>query len=359
MRLKNFILPLIFLAFALCLEVPLVSSTLNLQVDKGEVSVVEQGEVTKIYAADHSVISYNAFDVQGKEEIQIIQPSEEATLVIKIDSDVPTEIKNKVSANGRVYIVNPHGIFLDKKGFLCEGSFHLIGAELLMDEVSDHLNLTPSSGDIVNHGKISSKGKVHFIGRHIVNSGVVEANELRVSHTNAKGQLAILHTGIFKAKEVILEAKEGICELYGRIETKNKVQGQYGGSISILAKHVRLIGAYLDSSGDFGGGVVRLGSRFDKTSNYLALRTSIDQTSVIDASAVVYGPGGEVLAASKELMSFDGEIYAKGGMKGGDGGRVLTASENRMGTFVGKVDIQASSGQEGLWLCDYEREEKE
>ncbi len=354
MRSKNFIIPIIFLVFALCMEVPLLSSVLNLQVIKGEVSVVEQGEVTKIYASDNSIITYNAFDIQAQEKIQIIQPSVDSTLVIQIDSNVPTEIKNNLSANGHVYIVNPHGIFIDKAARLEEGSFHLIGAELQTEDLIQNFNLAPSTGDIVNHGEIHSNNEVQLIGRHIVNSGTISATEsIRITDTNAKDQLSILHTGHLKAKEVFLEAKEGICEIYGRIESKNSVDEQYGGSICILGQHVRLIGAYLDASGDFGGGVVNLGGEFaKKEKSFRAKRTSIDDTSIIDASAIVYGPGGEVIAESKELTSFDGEIYAKGGLKGGDGGLVVTTSQNHLGIYVGKVHIEAIAGEAGCWLLD-------
>jgi len=69
-----------------------------------------------------------------------------------------------------------------------------------------------------------------------------------------------------------LDAKEGICEIYGRIESKNSVDEQYGGSICVLGQHVRLIGAYLDVSGDFGGGSVNLGGNFLKKRNHLEQR---------------------------------------------------------------------------------------
>jgi len=59
-----------------------------------------------------------------------------------------------------------------------------------------------------------------------------------------------------------------------------------------------------------------------------------------------------VIAGSKELTSFDGEIYAKGGLKGGDGGLVVTTSQNNLGIYVGKVHIEAIAGEAGCWLLD-------
>lgn len=345
---------MIFLVFALCMEVPLLSSALNLQVLKGEVSVVEQGEGTKIYASDNSIITYNAFNVEGQETIEIIQPSEEATLIIQIESNAPTEIKNRLIANGHVYIINPYGIFLDKTAHLEKGSFHLIGAEIQTENIHENFNPAPSTGDIVNHGWIEAAKQVRLVGRHIVNSGIISATDsVQLIDNNAKDQLSVLHTGLIEAKEVFIEAYKGTCEIYGRIEAKNRIDGQYGGKISIQAEHIRLIGAYLDVSGDFGGGFVNLGGDLlTKGQTFKAKRTSIDSTSIIDASAIVYGPGGEVLAGSRELTSFDGEIFAKGGLKGGDGGLVVTTSLSQLGIYVGTVHVNATSGLQGSWILD-------
>lgn len=336
------------------MEVPLISSALNLQVVQGEVSIVEQREVTEIYASNNSIITFNSLNVQGQEEVKIIQPSEDSKLFIQIDSNAPTEIKNKLTANGHVYLVNPKGIFIDKTASLEQGSFHLIGAELLTEDPTSTLNLAPSSGDIVNHGLIQSDNEVQIIGRHFVNSGTISATKsIRITDTNAKNQLSILHTGVLRSAEVFVEAQDGICELYGKIESKNTLENQYGGSVCIVAKQVRLIGAYIDASGDFGGGIVSLGGYSGKKGTaFKAMRTSIDNTSFIDVSAITYGPGGEVVAWSKELTSFDGEIYARGGLKGGDGGRVVTSSQNSLGIYVGKVNVDATSGEKGCWLLD-------
>ncbi len=354
MRTRNFIIPLTFLFFALLLEMPLISSTLNLQVIKGEVSVVEQGEVTKIYASDSSIVTYHAFDIKRKEKVEIILPSEDSRFYILIDSNQPTEVKNQFICNGQVYLFNPHGIYLDKEASLTGHSFYLIGAEPLCEDPSQNLHLTPSSGDIVNHGTVQAAKNIHLIGRHVVNSGLLQAEEeVKISDTQANKQLSILLTGEIIGKKVHIEALDGICEVYGRIDTKNKVSGEYGGSICILAQQIRLIGGYLDASGKFGGGTVHLGGNSNQIQTVTGVqRTSIDHCSLIDVSAITYGPGGEVVVWSRELTSFDGEIYAQGGQKGGDGGLVITSSQSQFGIYVGRVNVEASHGKTGLWVLE-------
>lgn len=354
MRSKNFIVPLMCLLFAFFLEMPLSSSSMNAQVVKGEVSLVEQKEVTKIHASDDSIIQYTSFEVKEGQEVKIIQPSKDSILVIKIDSSEPTRIRSKLSANGTVYLVNPHGIFLDKTAVVEKGSFHFIGSELLSDNVKEVINIKSATGDVVNHGQITSYGEVHFMGRHVVNSGLIDAQEkVKISHTNAKNQLSILHTGTIRSKDVFIEGRDGAVEIYGVIDSKNAIEQQYGGNICVLGQHVRLIGAYLDASGTFAGGQVNLGGDLEGNGPlFKATRTSVDNTSVIDASAIEYGQGGEVVLWSKELTSFQGEIFARGGRKHGAGGRVETSSLNQLGIYSGKVNVDAACGEAGIWMLD-------
>lgn len=354
MRSKNFIVPLVCLLFAFCLEMPLSSTAMNVQVLKGDVSLVEQKEVTKIHASDDSIIQYSSFDIQEGAEVKIVQPSENSILVIQINSKQPTRIKSKLSANGHVYIVNPNGVFIDKTAEIEKGSFYFIGSELLNDNVKEGLNIKATSGDVINHGVITSAGQVHLVGRHVVNSGKIAASELvKIAHTNAKDQLSILHTGTIQSKYVFIEAREGVCEIYGKIDAKNAVENQYGGSICILGQHVRLIGAYIDASGTFKGGQINIGGPFEGKGNlFKATRTSVDNATIIDASAIEYGHGGEVVLWSEELTSFQGEIFAKGGRKYGAGGRVETSSLNHLGIFTGKVNVDAVCGEPGSWMLD-------
>ena len=354
MRSKNFIIPLMCLLFAFCLEMPLASSSMSPQVIKGDVSLVEQNEVIKIHASEDSVVQYTSFEVKEGQEVKIIQPSAESILVITVNSNQPTRIKSKLSANGKVYIFNPNGIFIDKEAQVEKGSFYFIGSELLTESVVNGLNIVSTSGDVVNHGSINSIGQVHLIGRHVVNSGSIKATEqVKIAHTNAKDQLSILHTGSIQSKDVFIEARDGVCEIYGKIDAKNAIEDQYGGDICILGRQVRLIGAYLDASGTFRGGQINLGGGFEGKGNlFKAQRTSVDDATVIDASAIEYGPGGKVIVWSEELTSFQGEIFARGGRKYGAGGLVETSSLNHLGIFSGRVNVDAACGEPGQWMLD-------
>ncbi|MCH9632439.1 MAG: hypothetical protein S4CHLAM6_07750 [Chlamydiae bacterium] len=354
MRSKNFIIPLMCLLFAFCLEMPLASSAMSFQTVKGSVSLVEQKEVTKIHASDNSVVEYSSFDVEEGKEIKVIQPSEDSILVIRVKSNQPTRIRSKLSANGKVYLFNPKGIFLDKEAQIEKGTFYFVGSELLTENVGSDLNILPTTGDVVNHGNINSMGEVHLIGRHVVNSGTINAIEkVKIAQTNAKDQLSILHTGTIQSKNVFIEARNGTCEIYGKIDSKNTVENQYGGNICILGQQVRLIGAYLDASGTFRGGQVNLGGDLEgKGPLFKATRTSVDDATVIDASAIEYGHGGEVVVWSEELTSFQGEIFARGGRKYGAGGRVETSSSNHLGIFSGRVNVGAACGEQGQWMLD-------
>lgn len=336
------------------MEMPLISSSLGYQVKKGEITVDQQGGERIIHASNHSVVSYHAFDIKREEKVEIIQEGSASKMIVYIESNFPTEIKGHLKTNGELYLVNPNGVYLDKDALVEAKSLTLIGSKSLSEDVTQNRSLAPSTGDIVVHGKIKAETKVHLMGKHIVNSGEIHSSQLvRFDHTLSNEQLAILHTGLIQAKEVRFEAKEGICEIYGKINTKNARDGQIGGTISLVAKQIRLIGAYLDASGQYGGGIIKLGTSIDPHKQYVAQRTSIDRESIVDASAIYYGSGGEVMAHSRELTSFNGEIYANGGRNGGDGGLVITASDSQFGIYSGKVSVEAYKGQAGNWLLEH------
>ncbi|NBV87719.1 MAG: hypothetical protein EBS01_15945, partial [Verrucomicrobia bacterium] len=69
------------------------------------------------------------------------------------------------------------------------------------------------------------------------------------------------------------------------------------------------------------------------------------------ADATVNGDGGRVILWSDEYTGFYGDISAKGGLAGGDGGFVETSSKNNLQAF-GRVNASAQNGRGGTWLLD-------
>ena len=83
----------------------------GVQVVNGDVSIGQSGLNTTITASDRAIINYSSFNIAQPETVQFIQPSSSASVLNRILSANPTSINGTVQANGRVFFVNPAGVY--------------------------------------------------------------------------------------------------------------------------------------------------------------------------------------------------------------------------------------------------------
>ncbi len=84
------------------------------QVVQGQATFQRQGDLTVIHAGNNAVINYRSFDIGANEKVQFVQPDALSRVLNRINSAVPTRIDGTLTANGRVYIVNPAGVMFGK-----------------------------------------------------------------------------------------------------------------------------------------------------------------------------------------------------------------------------------------------------
>lgn len=131
-----------------------------------------------------------------------------------------------------------------------------------------------------------------------------------------------------------------------------RASGERGGSVRVLGDEVTLAAARIRADGELGGGRVRIGGGFRGGENLRAAeKVTINDTSVIHASARSNGRGGDVVAWSDGTTRFAGSITVRGGADGGDGGRVEVSGRAGLG-FTGDVNVTAPNGKIGTLLLD-------
>ena len=129
---------------------------------------------------------------------------------------------------------------------------------------------------------------------------------------------------------------------------------QAAGSINILGDQIALLGATIDASGPNRGGDIRIGGEFQGGGKLpRASQVIIDEHTKIAADAWDNGDGGRVIAWADELNRFYGNITARGGPNGGDGGFVEVSGKENL-DFKGQVDVSAQQGDAGTLLLDPE-----
>jgi autotransporter-associated beta strand protein len=109
----------------------------------------------------------------------------------------------------------------------------------------------------------------------------------------------------------------------------------------------------LDASGGTGGGRIRVGGDFHGANADVrnAEQLVVQAGASIKADATVSGDGGQVVLWSDDATRFRGQLSARGGAQGGNGG-LAEVSGKRFLDFAGQVDTRAPRGNFGLLLLD-------
>lgn len=127
-----------------------------------------------------------------------------------------------------------------------------------------------------------------------------------------------------------------------------------GGHVTVLGQRVGLFeDAEIDASGSTGGGEVLFGG--DQQGENPDVRNSedvfISSGASIHADATDNGDGGRVIVFAEGSANILGQLSARGGENGGDGGFIETSGKRYI-RVTEAPDAGASAGEGGTWLID-------
>jgi len=128
-----------------------------------------------------TIIEWQGFSIQRDEITRFVQPSSQSAVLNRVVGGDLSEILGQLSSNGRVFLINPHGIVfgpdavVDTAGFTAS-TLNMTDEDFLRGNL--HFEGGPESGAIHNQGLItaSAGGDVHLIAPEIENSGVVRTD---------------------------------------------------------------------------------------------------------------------------------------------------------------------------------------
>jgi len=111
-------------------------------------------------------------------------------------------------------------------------------------------------------------------------------------------------------------------------------------------------GATLHASGDAGGGTIRVGGEEKGQGDLQRARgLVVAEGSEVRADAISEGDGGRVILFSESLSHIAGDVSARGGAFGGNGGFVETSGLQHL-SLETTPDLSAPEGDAGHWLID-------
>jgi fibronectin-binding autotransporter adhesin len=303
------------------------------EIVNGQVSIQESGYNTVITASDGSIINYSSFDILQPEIVEFIQPSSSASVLNRILSANPTNINGTLLANGRVFFVNPAGVYIGAGARINVSQLVASGLDISnSDFINGRYYFVGGDGFVINCGDILAE-QVYLIGKQVANSGniscpdgyVVMAAGDRVflgepgsdivleldttplpEETNPIDlEPAVLNEGAVEAAggtivlaaagDIYSQAISNVGSLSVSVETDE------AGQITLLASDGQITNAgTIEASGDTGGSVTIDGGDVVLTAD-----------SVIHADAVEDGAAGEVLIYA-DALDLDGVVTAAG-----------------------------------------------
>ena len=130
--------------------------------------------------------------------------------------------------------------------------------------------------------------------------------------------------------------------------------GDNAGSVKLLGNQVALYeAARIAASSDTGGGEILIGGdqqglNPDVPNSELVY---IDDTASVNADGIGNASGGRVIVFAEDTAIIKGQISAKGGESGGNGGFIETSGKRNL-RVENAPDASAKNGQAGNWLID-------
>ena len=267
-----------------------------------------------------------------------------------------------VSDNGYVVLMAPgvsnEGVIVANLGTALLGS----GQKFTLDLMGDGL-IRYAINDKVLGQVTDPDGKP--LSSAVSNSGTIQADGGQVIlSARASGDVfssVVNQSGVIRARSLVnrdglvrLEGGDtGLVQVAGTLDASGARAGERGGKVSVLGQSVNLLeSARIDASGYSGGGTVLIGGNYQgQGPEFNAASTQVAAGSMIKADALTNGDGGKVILWANGHTAYAGQISAKGGQTGGNGGFVEVSGKNTL-DFTGRVDTSAPAGRTGTLLLD-------
>jgi filamentous hemagglutinin family protein len=207
-------------------------------------------------------------------------------------------------------------------------------------------NVTAHSG---NH--LLSAGTINASGNMMAGGNIALSADHRVVATS---QSVAQADGVRSGGEIIV--KGGTLQENAGIFTSGAYSARalsgIGGTIRFAGADIDLVAAYADASGGAGGGTIMVGYTGDRAAPVInALSVDVNAHTKLIADGGARGNGGLVALWSKDRTTMQGDLTARGGANGGNGGFLEVSSRGEIG-FTGLADAGAPTGEAGTFLLD-------
>ncbi len=353
-------------------------------------STATSAAMTVLQSTERAVINWSSFNIGANARVNFVQPDRNSVTLNKVVDPTPSQIFGQISANGQVYLSNPHGVYFSPTSQVDVGALvatsHQLDDDAFMAGKADFAR-NQATGKVINEGRLTATlgGYIALLAPEVQNAGVIVARAGTV--VLAAGDLITLNfdgnqgiAGITTTPSTISALIEnrlaisapdgkiifsafalnklqaGVIKNSGTLEASSLVQR--GGKILLEGNDIRLAAtSQIFATGPSGGGTVLVGGDWQGAESLRqATSVTMETGAVIDASATSQGDGGKVVLwtdvkREESKTEVAGSIKADAGPLGGDGGDIDTSGHRLIIDRV-RIYTRSRTGRYGRWLLD-------
>ena len=302
---------------------PAAANPLGAQVVGGNASVQGQGtaNVTVTQSTDKAIINWNTFNIGANEKTQFIQPNSSSIALNRVTGGLgPSQIFGSLSANGRIFVVNPDGILvgpgakIDTAGFLAT-THDIANADFMAGRYNFSIPGRPDAS-VVNQGTITAQngGFAALVAPGVRNSGTITARLGTIALASGNG----FTLDFYGDKLITLGVNDSIAAsvkdvatgqpLSSLVSNEGKLKAN-GGRVELTAVAARqVVDSVINNKG-----VIE--------ANSIGTRNGM---IVLGAATATSKPAG----APTQTVKISGKLSVAGKKKGTKGGTIQVTSEN-------------------------------
>ncbi len=382
---------------SLCLLVAsLITGSVNAnptvpQVVNGTAAFDQIGNILNIANSNGAIINWQDFSIAQGELTRFLQQSGNSAVLNRVTGGSISEILGQLQSNGRVFLINTNGIVFGQSAMIDTNGFIASTLDISNNDfINNILQFKGGGGSLDNRGiiRVRGDGNIMLLAPNIKNSGIIQADngqillaagrDIEIStagidnvtfRVQAPGD-SVLNLGQIIAQRGAVGLLAADLNQQGSISISQQSDGRIfleannnlvggeltapGGSIDILGDTIEIAGSQISAASVNGGGKIRIGGDLQGGNGVrTAATTVITPGSNIDASGIGSANGGDVIIWSDVDTRVDGQVLARGGESGGNGGFVETSSKGNL-DFSIPADVSAPNGNGGQWLLDPE-----
>ena len=270
-------------------------------------------------ASQNAIINWASFNIGKSESVTFRQPNSNAVALNRVLGADGTTIMGNLSANGKVFLVNPNGVMFGKGASVNVGG--LVASTLDIanaDFMAGNYQFAGHGGTVLNQGAISAPGGyVALLGAHVSNEGTIAA----------------------RLGSVVLAAGKGITLDVAGDGLLNVTVNQ--GAVNALVENGGMLHA--------DGGRVLMSAQAAGN----LLKTVVNNTGVIEARTIDTRGGTIKLLGDMQTGTVNaGGTLDASAPAGGNGGFIDTSAAHVNIAEGIHVTAQAAAGLTGTWLID-------